>query len=173
MLFVPTFKTHNTSSCFKGDYSYNSEDTIDLTSTWGRFETHSNSTLPNLTCSASENNGNTTNIEAWKIIALTSNVPFPDKCSAGCVATSWINIKRLARGQTCQDFALNCQLSPPTCQNGRSHGKAFSLFFLKIFLPCDRSHTHVLVWATPCPFTGSPVSHCANQWDYLSQTLPL
>lgn len=150
--FRPLKRT-NTSSCLRGDYSYYSEDTIDLTSAWGRFETHSNSTLPNLTCSASENNGYTTNIEAWKIIALTSNVPFPDKCSAGCVATSRINIKRLARGQTCQDFALNCQFSPPTCQNGRSYGKVFS-FFIYFF----KSSCH-LTGATPMSWFGQLPAH--------------
>lgn len=112
--FRPLKRT-NTSSCFRGDYSCNSEDTIDLTSAWGTirdtFKLHAAKTWR---ARQVKNNGYTTNIEAWKIIALTSNVPFPDKCSAGCVATSRINIKRLARGQTCQDFALNCQLSPPT-----------------------------------------------------------
>lgn len=124
-LFRPLKRT-NTSSCFKGDYSYNSEDTIDLTSTWGRFETHSNSTLPNLTCSASENNGNTTNIEAWKIIALTSNVPFPDKCSAGCVQSiskDWQEDKHVR----ILPWTANC-LPLPVKMDGRME-RCFLYFF--------------------------------------------
>lgn len=58
---------------------------------------------------------------------------------------------------------MNGQLSPPTCQNGRSHGKEF-FFISKSFLPCDRSHARVLIWATPCLLQVSCLSLCPSVW---------
>lgn len=51
-------------------------------------------------------------------------------------------------------WTANC-LPLPVKMDGRMERcclNFYLLFIFKIVLPCDRSHTPVLIWATPCPF---------------------